>query len=303
MMPVLPKYEDITDKRVIDELKRVFRGFSFSLDDNVEQSFKTLDQLAEFVKAGNDELTKADHAFKRDAIAKNGAIMARRWFFGYVLDRCLQKASYGVGAPEKIAKAAGISVPYLYQYRKVGSALSIKDAYILGLYDAGWELTRQLSTVEDATDRTNLIKLYVGSIPDFDNLLMREKARAALREAIDQLKSDNALIDSADVKQLMESQNLTEEAPEFYEAKTQLTKLSKVAFKLAKEDWYDNLHRVFGDCFLMEDIYNSENLCADMAALADETATKLEVAVKLLPDLITELKSLAKITPTAVEDQ
>lgn len=301
-MPVLPKYEDITEKRVLDELKRVFRGFSFSLDDKVEQSFKSLDQLADFIKAGNEELVKADQSFKREAIIKNGAIMARRWFFGYVLDRCLKKSSYSPGAPEKIAKAAGISVPYLYQYRKVGSSLTIKDAYILGIYDAGWELTRQLSTIEDATDRTNLIKLYVASIQDFDNLLMREKAKAALRTAIEQLKSDNAVIDSSDVKQLMEAQNLIEDAPEFCEAKKQLTKLSKVAIKLAKEDYFEELTKVFGDCFLMEDIYNADQLCVDLGALAGDTANKLETAMNLLPDLIKELRSLENIKPTKVED-
>lgn len=299
---ILPAYEDITEKRVLDEMKKVFRGFSFSLDDNVEQSFKSVDQLGNFIKIGNEELVRADQNFKQEAIYKSGAIMARRWFFGYVLDRCLKKASYGSGAPEKIAKISGISIPYLYQYKKVGSNLTIKDAYILGIYDAGWELVRMLSTIDDEAYRTTLIKMYIDSIKDFDNVIVKERARGALKAAIEQIKSDNTTIDSSDVKQLIENQNLEVEAPEFWMAKNTLTKLNKVAIKLGKEDWYESMHNIFGDCFLMSDIFNAEGLRDDLKDTAENTIKNLEAAMQFIPDLIVELKSLANMELTQKEE-
>lgn len=159
----LPKYNELTDQRIVKEMQRVFNGFEYDSNMNPTEVFKSADQIETYAKAVVVDIEKCDDDFKMDAVRKAAAISAKRWHFGFVISKCLDASGYGSDLAGKLAKAAGISTSYLYQYRAVGERLSLKDAYILGLYGLGWELIRQVAAINDDDVRRNLITYYVDS--------------------------------------------------------------------------------------------------------------------------------------------
>lgn len=146
---ILPKYGELTESRVVKEMQSVFKGFEFDPDMQCEQRFKSVEQVETYVSEAVKELREIDNEFKMSAITNNGAIAAKRWHFGWIVNKLLKSAAYGSGLAEKIATSSGVSLSYLYQYRAVGANLDIKDAYLLGMYDAGWENIRAIGAIAD----------------------------------------------------------------------------------------------------------------------------------------------------------
>lgn len=162
----LPKYDELSSQRILKQMQKVFTGFEFDEDMNPTEVFKSAEQIEAYAKNVINDIEACDNNFKIEAIEKAAAISAKRWHFGFVISKCLDASGYGTDLAGKLSKAAGISTSYLYQYRAVGERLSLKDAYILGLYGLGWELIRQLAALNDDAMRKELIKYYISSIDD-----------------------------------------------------------------------------------------------------------------------------------------
>lgn len=109
----LPKYGELTDERVVQEMRGVFDGFEYDPDTQVETVFKTVEQIETYAAEVSKELEQADNDFKMAAITNAGAIAAKRWHFGFMISKCLKASKYGEGVANKIAAAANISLPYL----------------------------------------------------------------------------------------------------------------------------------------------------------------------------------------------
>lgn len=224
---VLPKYDELTDQRVVKEMQSVFKGFDFDPTENCEHKFKTVEQIEAYAAEASRELAQADNAFKMAAVQNNGAIAAKRWHFGWVINQCLKSSKYGAGLAEKLAAAADISLSYLYQYRAVGDNLSIRDAYILGMYGAGWGNIKAIGAISDADTRATVIQFFVQSISDYNNPVAIEQAKVALEQVLQSLKRAPELPpDTSNPKQLDAMINFDQEAPEFVEAQKQIAKLA-----------------------------------------------------------------------------
>ena len=293
---VLPSYDQLEDKKIIRELQGVFKGFDFSYDDHYDQKFEDIEALEEYAQESIKEIDSFDVESKKSIIRNSGAIAAKRWVFGYVINQCLSNTAYGSKAAEKLAQAANISLAYLYQYRTVGSNLSLKDAYILGMYDAGWDTIRQLSTVKDAADRTALIKFFVEANNDWNNRQHREIAKQALKTALERYKAgengSTPTIDCSDPAQIQTAVEFDNQAPEFADANKALLKFKKQLSVLTKEANVQNLVTTLSDCFLMDDIPGAAARLDEFKGVAADTISLLQKLENLIPTIREQLQSI-----------
>ncbi len=288
----LPKYGELTDERVVQEMRGVFDGFEYDPDTQVETVFKTVEQIETYAAEVSKELEQADNDFKMAAITNAGAIAAKRWHFGFMISKCLKASKYGEGVANKIAAAANISLPYLYQYRAVGDNLSIRDAYILGMYGAGWDCIRQVAAVNDPDTRQNLIQYFVQSITDWNNSVAKEQAKEALKSALSMLKHGPAELDVSSPAKIETAVNFESEAPEFMEAKKQLQKLMTACRGIVKDNKLSPMLKAFGDCYLADNVPDAE---AHLDTLHEDATSALELLQQVesvLPQLKEEVTSL-----------
>lgn len=254
--------------------------------------FKTVEQIETYAAEVSKELEQADNDFKMAAITNAGAIAAKRWHFGFMISKCLKASKYGEGVANKIAVAANISLPYLYQYRAVGDNLSIRDAYILGMYGAGWDCIRQVAAVNDPDTRQNLIQYFVQSITDWNNSVAKEQAKEALKSALSMLKHGPAELDVSSPAKIETAVNFESEAPEFMEAKKQLQKLMTACRGIVKDNKLSPMLKAFGDCYLADNVPDAE---AHLDTLHEDATSALELLQQVesvLPQLKEEVTSL-----------
>lgn len=300
----LPKYDELNNQRILKEMQKVFSGFDFDEKMKPQEMFKTAEQIESYAKEVVQDIETCDNDFKVEAVLKSAAISAKRWQFGWVISRCLATNIYGSDLAGKLAKAAGISTSYLYQYRAVGERLSLKDAYILGLYGLGWDLTRQLGALEDDDIRKALIVSYVSSITDWNNTLIREQARVTMKNTLDNLRrgNSNVLDDTTSTHLLESAASLDQQAPEFVDAFKQIEKLATWLRALIKDKNKGPFLKAAQDCFLMEDVPGAPD---QLASFHDKTSEVLQLLTEVeetLPLYKQELESLSRLQLTKPEN-
>lgn len=299
----LPKYNEVSDARVVKELQGMFKGFDFNPEENLEYKFKTVESITLYASEAIKEIEQIDNQFKIDAVTKSGAIAAKRWHFGYVVSKCLSSANYGAGLADKLAAASNISVAYVYQYKTVGENLSIRDAYILGMYGAGWENIRAIAAISDEDARKNIIEYYISCIKDWNNAIEREQAKAALKSALEMLKKTPDEIDISNPAKLETAINFETEAAEFVEARKQLSKLMSALRALVKEQKLEAMLKSFGDCYLPESASDAEVQLEALHTEANEALTLLQQVENTIPTIRQELQSLAEMPLSEVENE
>ena len=300
---VLPKYDELSDNRILKEMQKVFQGFEYDEGMNPKEYFKSADQIETYAKNVVADIEECDNNFKHDAVLKAAAISAKRWHFGWVVSRCLSASGYGADLATKLAKAAGISTSYLYQYRAVGDRLSMKDAYILGMYGLGWELIRQLAAMNDDDLRRETIQLYINSITDYNNSLIREQARAAVKQVIDSLKNGHQQLDDTSNLNLIEAaSNFPKEAPEFVECEKQVGKLKSAIRNFTKEKNVAAFMKSADDCYLPKQVVGAGEHLEVFLDSVDEALGLLKELEELLPRYKEQLESLSHLTLLENED-
>lgn len=301
----LPAYTKITEQRVVKEMQALFKGFTFDSDMHVTEVFKNVEQVESFAKESIKEINNIDTQFKMDNIMKAGAIAVRRWYFGFVVNKCLSEASYGEQLAQKLAAASDISLAYLYQYREVGENLSITDAYTLGIYQASWDLIRKIATIDDPDMRTSIITMYTDAITDIDNVVEIEAARNAALSAISYLKQNKTDADSLDIsnpKLLDQLANFETMAPEYVECKKAVEAMLTAIRKLTKSQNYEKWVTSLQDFFLMSDILNAENYLATLKGSVSDALTQIEKLENILPTYKQELQSVLNASLTTPEE-
>ena len=292
----LPKYDELTSQKILKQMQKVFSGFDYDEDMDPNSVFKTAEQIEAYAKNVINDIEACDNNFKIEAIEKAAAISAKRWHFGFVISKCLDASGYGSDLAGKLAKAAGISTSYLYQYRAVGERLSLKDAYILGLYGLGWELIRQLAALNDDDMRKELIKYYISSIDDYNNTMMRDQARAALKQALDSLKkAPQQLDDTSNLSMIEAASNFPDEAPEFVECEKQVEGLKTAIRNLTKKKRLEPFVKAAGDCFLAEDVPGAQEHLAAFVESVSEALALVKELEEIIPEYKQELESLVNL--------
>lgn len=300
---VLPKYEELTEGRIVKEMQKVFQGFDYDAQMNPKELFKNAQQIESYAKNVVNDIEEADNDFKLDAVLKAAAISAKRWHFGYVISKCLSASGYGADLATKLAKAAGISTSYLYQYRAVGDRLSMKDAYILGMYGLGWELIRQLAALPDEEYRREIIHNYINSIPDYNNSMIREQARATVKQVIDALKNGHQQLDDTSNLNLIEAaSNFPQEAPEFVEAEKQVQQLKTAIRNLVKDKRLNAFQKAAGDCYLPKQVVGAEEHLETFKESCTEALALIKELEEALPVYKQELESFSGMKLLENED-
>lgn len=298
----LPKYDELNNDKILKEMRAVFTGFDYDDKMKPQEVFKTAEQVESYAKNVVHDIEEADNSFKIDAVLKAAAINAKRWHFGWVISRCLGSSAYGSNLAEKLAKAANISTSYLYQYRAVGDNLSMKDAYILGLYGLGWELTRQLAALNDDDTRKALIKEYVNSITDFNNSMIREQARLAVKKVLDNLKRcPQQLDDSSNLALIEAAENFDKDAPEFIACNKQVEQLKSGLRSIGKKKRAEPFLSATADCYLPAAVYQAEEHLEAFKVNVNETLELIKEVEELLPLYKSELESLQHLELTTNE--
>lgn len=292
----LPKYDELTSQSILKQMQKVFTGFDYDENMNPNSVFKSAEQIEAYAKNVINDIEACDNSFKIEAIEKAAAISAKRWHFGFVISKCLDASGYGSDLAGKLAKAAGISTSYLYQYRAVGERLSLKDAYILGLYGLGWELIRQLAALNDDDMRKELINYYISSIDDYNNTMMRDQARTALKQALDNLKkAPQQLDDSSNLSMIEAASNFPDEAPEFVECEKQVEQLKTAIRNLTKKKRLDPFVKAAGDCYLPESVAGAQEHLDTFVESVTEALSLVKELEEILPSYKQELESLVNL--------
>ena len=292
----LPKYDELTSQSILKQMQKVFTGFDYDENMNPNAVFKSAEQIETYAKNVINDIEACDNNFKIEAIEKAAAISAKQWHFGFVISKCLDASGYGSDLAGKLAKAAGISTSYLYQYRAVGERLSLKDAYILGLYGLGWELIRQLAALNDDDMRKELINYYISSIDDYNNVMMRDQARTALKQALDNLKkAPQQLDDSSNLSMIEAASNFPDEAPEFVECEKQVEQLKTAIRNLTKKKRLDPFVKAAGDCYLPESVAGAQEHLDTFVESVTEALSLVKELEEILPSYKQELESLVNL--------
>ena len=297
----LPTYESVTEQRVAQELSSIFKGFVYDPDAAFEKQFKTVDAIADYATACNAELKQIESTSKSQAIRYAGALMARRWYLGHVIHKTLDSASYGTDTAGNLANKMDISKSYLHQMKDVGRRLTVKDTYVLGMYDAGWSHIRSLATIQDDDTRKRIIEMYCASIPDWNDDVCKQKAKACLAAAILAAKKGDMILDSTAPDSEEPAEDLAIKAPEYDAANKFLAKISKQLIFWTSDKVHDEAEKVFNECFIADDIPGAEEELGRFCTRATEALDALNKLTDMLPDLKVHLESLTSMSLTEVE--
>lgn len=289
---VLPKMNELTTDAVVRQMQDVFKGFEYDPDLKPSEKFKDAESAEKHVAAVAEDIRKSEKDFKIRAVQNEGALEARRWYFGWLISKCLSNAAYGSDMASKLAKAANMSIAYLYQYRAVGDKMTIKEAYMLGMYGMGWELIRELAALSDDGYRKALIKTYIDSIPDWNNSVVREQARLTIKEAINLIKKSPEALSIDNKAQLEAIDEFQEGAPEFIECDKEVDRLKTRMRGFIKRKVLDPYYKACGDCYLVSNVPGaSEHLERFKGSIA-EALELLNSVREELPLIEQELQSL-----------
>lgn len=291
----LPKYTELSETRVVKEMQVVFKGFEFDKDFNPLERFKTAEQVEAYAKTSIKELDEADNKFKIGAIMNAGAIAAKRWHFGFMIARCLSSANYGSDLATKIATAANISPSYLYQYRAVGERLTLKDAYILGMYGAGWECIRKLAALNDDIIRSSLIRMFIDSIPDWNNSIVREKAKEQLNLAIENMKKAPEAAQVASPAELEAVANFDKEAPEFIDCNKQMETIKSAIRGFIKPKKVEAFINAAENCYLPDTVVGAQERLDAFHTSCNEALEMLQEMENIIPTIRENLQSLSQM--------
>lgn len=295
----LPDYSKITENRVIRGMQNVFPGFEVPTENSIESMGKDPAAIEEYIDQLQKDIVRGDLEEKSKIIESSAANSVRRWQLGYVIKSLTTSSKFSAEQEQGIRRVlhSHLGAAY-YHYLKVGERLSIKDVYVLGMYDAGWGNIRSLAFVADADMRQLIIKSYCDSIVDWNDKRRRDAARKALSQAIKEAMAGGYdSLASSDPANLIATGEIEELAPEYKEALNLLEKLLKTFKKLGDENYIEQTCKTFSDYFIADDIEGAADLNQRVTEAAADLAELIENTQKQLPDLKEQLVSLAEVKP------
>lgn len=298
----LPCWDRLNDSKIIREVSEVFKGFELPNEEACSKQFADADALAEYVDATNNEIKEFDAKSAIVTIRTSAAIAVRKWAMGRILENVLTKRDFGSAAMQTIAKATGTSMSTLYHIRRVAKVLSMKEVYVLGMYDAGWFNIRSLAFVPDQEARERLIAAYTDSITDWNDAKKRDRARTTLHQAIQAIQNSNYdELATSDPDKLALVTDHSEDAPEFTATRTLIDKLGRMFSKASSATVIDEWCRILDDYFIMDDIPSAETLNGVVVEQAADLLSKLNALQDNLPRLIQSVESVSRASVTQAE--
>ena len=299
----LPKWDKLNDNKIIRDVSEIFHGFELPNEESCSKQFASAEELASYVEAANQEIKEFDAKSAITTIRTGAAIAVRKWALGRTLEAAFGQRSYGSQAMQTIAKATGMSVSTLYHIRRVAKVLSMKEVYVLGMYDAGWFNIRSLAFINDRNSREQLITAYTSAIDDWNDAKKRDAARATLHHAIQSIQKGNyEELATSDPEKLALASDHNEDAPEYVATRMLLDKLAKMFAKASSATVIDEWTRTLDEYFVMDDVPGAEALNGAVVEQATDILAKLNSLLDNLPRLIQSVESVSRSSVTASED-
>lgn len=303
------KYDDLTDRRIIADVRDTFKGFEYVLPEDMVRHLPNVDSLVTYCSEAITDIANVEKDVKIKAITTEGALCVRRWYLASVIAAAINGSSYGSNVRTQIANKLNWSQSYVYAYRKVGQNLTMQQVYALGVYDAGWKrITKLANYVDDRSVRDAIVKSYCDAIKDWNNEETRSRAKKELDNAIEMYKSCKAsqdieasnLLDSADAADAAEARAVTQE---FSDVMKILSELQPVVSKLASEEKTNTMEAIFSNFFILSNVEGADSLMSEVTDKAREVTELAEKALENLSVYITQLKSLSNSKVLRAEEQ
>lgn len=300
----LPAWQNITDSRIERDMRSVFAGFQLPTKQTIAKGLNTIDALNIYVANSLKDIKAEDSRTAINSIQTAAATSVRKWALGRALNQACASHDYGPNVVQVLAKRNNESVAGLYHIRHVARVLSMKDVYMLGMYDAGWDNIRRLSYIADQNIRQQLIAAYISNIPDWNDRKRRDTARRTLSTAIASLcRSNYAELAGSEPKALAAARDVSQEAPEYYEMRKQLQKLLKVFKKASDKSALQRFVRIASDYFIMQDVQDAETLNSFVTQDASTMLTYIDTLGDILNTYKQQLQSLANATPLSSKEK
>ena len=289
----LPTYDDVTDANIIKSIREVYHGFTFDAAEDFSKIFADEESLAEYIKDTMADIGEHQKIGQVALRTSNSASLARFWVMGYSADQAISKSTYGDGACKRIADRINRSVPYVYQVRSVGTRLTIKDCFLLGVREGCNTTTlRKLAQIRDQDLCRQIITTFIQSTQDTSDVINVERATRAFKQAIrDALRPENA-VEEATTNPMEASENLEEIAGTAYVAgRSAVKKIIKETKFFSNEENVCAVCDAMADFAIVESVPNADKLLADFKVEVDEAITQSKKMLEYLDDMLVQLNS------------
>ena len=291
----LPDYAITTEQKVLESVKRSFKGFDPATFCTMPQ-FSSTDALATYTQATMEDIRNVRQNAEANELSQKAAAMARFWYLGVTIDNALKQGNYGTAAVNKLATALHKSVPYIYQIRAVAARLSVIDCYLLGVRGLDSTCLRKLAQVKEDEVRTQITHAFIDNIQDTsdaDKLLQGRKqfimaVNAAMTMDASELTNTNPM-------EIGDSEAQEESiSPEYATVMKAMRLWSGTLKKLTNEKAVSSLCDAAGAFYLKDDVPDAQKHLDAVTAMAGDLTTALRVAQTNINTMLEELDSLAE---------
>jgi hypothetical protein len=293
----LPTYADVTDEKVLKNIRDVFPDFTYDATADFARQFADPKQLVAYVDATMASIKDKQTTGIAQRLVTNGAALAYFWTMGDVVNKTLEAAPYGNGAVGQIAEALHKSVPYVYQIRAVATQLTKQDAYLLGMRDCCSTTTlRKLAQIRDADRRRQIIDIFIQETQDMSDAPRMERAVKAFRVAINEaLKRVDAIAqDTTNPTAVVDNEAELVNAS-YAAAMDALRALRKETRKLSNEEAVCQICDSLADVAVTETVPNAQDWVDRIKEETESVKTQVEAVRGYLDDILRELDSVLHI--------
>lgn len=293
----LPTYADVTDDKIMLEVRRVFGGFTYDDTTDYSKEFKDPEEVADYADDCLGQIKDVQTQGTAVKLTKSSAALAYFWFLGAKINNVLEHAKYGNGAVNKIAARMKKSVPFVYQIRAVATNLTRQDAYLLGMRECCSTTTlRKLAQIRDADRRRQIIDVFINETQDMADATRMERAVKAFRMAINEaLKHvDTIEQDTTNPEAVVDSDAELVNAS-YAAAMEAIRLLNGATKKLAAEETVFKVCDAMGDLAITETVPNADDWLARIKEEITAAKNQALTAKSNIDDMLVELDSALQI--------
>ena len=303
----LPDYEMTTEQKVLESVKKAFRGFDPEAFCTTTTRFSSTEALAVYTQSTMEDIKNVRKSAEASQLAHKAAAMARFWYLGLTIDNALKAGDYGTAAVSQLATALRKSVPYIYQIRAVAARLSVVDCYLLGVRGLDSTCLRKLAQVKDDCTRQQIAKAFIEHIKDTsdpDKLLQgRKQFITAINAAMTMDAGDMAGSNPMEIGDSTEQEAAV--SPEYAKVMRSLRMWEGYLKKFTNEKTVSELCDTAADFYLKDDVPDAQTYLDKVTSMADGLVTALRVASANIKTMLEEMESLAEcqLTTTNRDDE
>jgi hypothetical protein len=287
----LPTENDITDKKIKDDLKAVFDNFTIDFEEDMSTQFSDFESFTDYSKRSMKDIL--DKQFKRDARNRktNAAILTRLWIQGKAWkDNVGNTKKYGGKTVQRLAADHGYSQSFVYSMIQVAKNITWREAYLLGMRDVGSKTLRDIAAIKDDTTRHTAIREFCESYRDTANIKERDEAKRKLVLATSVGSKKDAFDGDLTANPNAKESGYTEEVDNALSA---LTMVKNMVDKLTNEESTNTFKAYASNYFMMSTTEGAEEQHQKVLDRAKEIRTLCAKAEDNLAVIIQELDSLA----------